>query len=108
MDPLVVYLLAFMWGGMWAGFLQFTKPGRFLAQRRTWITVVVGVGVDVLLMLLLGPTIHVWPEVLGVLGASCVLIIVRSLVNEYRDSEQMLRAAGGATEDDDGEAEADE
>jgi len=43
---LFYYLLALVWGGIWAAFLQWTRPGWFLANKRTWLTVVVGVGVD--------------------------------------------------------------
>jgi len=40
---------ALCWGILLAVFLQFSRMGRFLAVERTWITVVVGVGVDLLI-----------------------------------------------------------
>lgn len=39
-------VLAVIWGGIWAVTLQYVPLGRFLAARRTWLTVVVGVGGD--------------------------------------------------------------
>lgn len=79
--------LAFAWGVIWALFLQFHRYGRWLAVRRTWITVVVGVGVDLaLLALLLDP--HTWATVAAVVAASSVGVIVRSLVNEHSEDVQ--------------------
>lgn len=79
--------LAFVWGVIWALFLQFHRYGRWLAVRRTWITVVVGVGVDLaLLALLLDP--HTWVTVAAVVAASSVGVIVRSLVNEHSEDVQ--------------------
>lgn len=79
--------LAFVWGVIWALFLQFHRYGRWLAVRRTWITVVVGVGVDLaLLALLLDP--HTWVTVATVVAASSVGVIVRSLVNEHSEDVQ--------------------
>lgn len=79
-----VILLAFVWGVLWALFLQFNRWGQWLAQRRTWITVVIGFGVDLaLLAAILEP--HVWVLVSSVIAASAVGIVVRSLVNEHRE-----------------------
>ncbi len=79
--------LAFVWGVIWALFLQFHRYGRWLAVRRTWITVVVGVGVDLGLLLLLVDW-ATWAMVAGVVAASSVGIIVRSLVNEHSEDVQ--------------------
>lgn len=80
-------LLAAVWGVVWALFLQFNHWGRWLAMRRTWATVVVGVGVDVaLLALVLSP--HDVAAVLAVFAASAVGIIARSFVNEHREDVQ--------------------
>ena len=74
--------IAFVWGAVWAMFLQRHSWGRWLAVKRTWLAVVVGVGVDlVILLLILEP--HVWTGVVAVIGASSVGIIVRSLYNEH-------------------------
>lgn len=79
-----VILLAFVWGVLWAAFLQFNRWGQWLAQRRTWITVVIGFGVDLaLLAVILEP--HLWVLVASVIAASAVGIVVRSLVNEHRE-----------------------
>jgi len=79
-----VILLAFVWGVLWALFLQFNRWGQWLAQRRTWITVMIGFGVDLaLLAFILEP--HVWVLVACVIAASAVGIVVRSLVNEHRE-----------------------
>ncbi len=75
---------ALIWGIIWAGFLQMHPWGRWLALRRTWLTVVIGVGVDMALLLLV-LDIHTWTAVATVIAASSVGIIVRSLYNEHAD-----------------------
>lgn len=92
-----VLLLALIWGAIWALFLQLTRPGRFLAFRRTWITVVVGVGVDLLLALVVVPFAHWWPTALLVV-ISGLPIIVRSLYNEQIDEEERIDAIKAAAE----------
>lgn len=80
-------LMAAVWGVVWALFLQFTAYGRWLAVRRTWATVVVGVGVDVaLLALVLTPGDVV--VVLAVFAASAVGIVGRSFLNEHHEDVQ--------------------
>lgn len=76
--------LAAFWGCVWAWALQATGWGRWLALRRTWITVVVGVGGDMAVLLLVLPW-DLWLAVLGVLAASSVGIILRSLLNEWHE-----------------------
>jgi putative flippase GtrA len=58
--------------------------GKWLAIKRTWLTVVVGVGVDLALLLMV-LDIHTWSIVAAVIAASSVGIIVRSLYNEHAD-----------------------
>ena len=78
-------VLAAVWGTGYALFLQ-RYPGRFLAARFTWLTVVVGVGVDVsIVAVTLGWSVAAL--VLGIVGVSAVPIIVRSLYNEMRDQQ---------------------
>lgn len=72
-------LLAFGWGWSWAAYLQFTERGQFLAQKRTWVTVVVGVGVDLLIAWPAG-----WYTITLVIAASSIGIIFRSLSNEEK------------------------
>ena len=76
--------LALMWGIIWAGFLQMHPWGRWLALRRTWLTVVIGVGVDMALLLLV-LDIHTWSTVTAIVAASSIGIIARSLYNEHAD-----------------------
>lgn len=74
--------LAFAWGALWASFLQFTELGRWLADKRTWTTVVAGVGVDLLIALLVVPR-SAWLRISAIITASSIAIIARSLINEY-------------------------
>lgn len=80
-------LLAFVWGIVWAVFLQYHRYGQWLAIRRTWLTVVVGVGVDLALLLLV-LDVHTVAQVAVVVAASSLGIIVRSLVNEHKEDVQ--------------------
>ena len=82
------YLLALIWGAVWAVFLQFHPHGQFLARERTWIAVVAGVGGD-LLVLLFVLSIELWIHVLAVITLSSIAIIARSLINEYNDSREI-------------------
>jgi len=70
-------LLALFWGILWAIFLQHTRAGKFLTEERTWLTVVVGVGVDGAISF--GGD---WWTCAAVLAFSSVGIIARSLLNE--------------------------
>lgn len=80
----LVALLALIWGAIWAAFLQMHPWGQWLAIKRTWLTVVVGIGVDLALLLLV-VDIHTWSTVTAIVAASSVGIIVRSLYNEHAD-----------------------
>ena len=77
-------ILALLWGALWALFLQLHPWGRWLALRRTWLTVVVGVGVDLALLLLILDA-HTWATVVAIVAASSIGIIARSLYNEHAD-----------------------
>lgn len=81
-----VYFLALVWGVVWAVSLQWTAWGRWLAVKRTWITVVIGVGVDGLICLLVLP-FDLWLTAATVVALSSVGIIWRSVVNEWRDEQ---------------------
>ena len=80
--------LGFIWGTLWVLFLQCTEAGQFLALRRTWITVVIGVGGD-LLILLLFLDFTTWLMALAVFATSSISIITGSLVNELRDARDL-------------------
>jgi Na+/melibiose symporter-like transporter len=90
------YLSALIWGGVWAWCLQFTRWGQFLARRRTWFTVVVGIGGDLLLVLWLlleiplDDPLWVWVRICAVIGLSAIGIIIRSLVNEYQENQELI------------------
>lgn len=80
-------LLAGIWGTLYAVALQ-TYPGRFLAARFTWLTVVIGIGVDLAIVaLVLGPDVML--PVAGLIGVSAGPIVARSLVNEMRDQREL-------------------
>jgi hypothetical protein len=94
MELVLCLVLALVWGAFWAVFLQCTDAGRFLALRRAWLAVVIGVGVDVLILLALLP-LELWMQVCAVLAASSVGVIVRSLRNEWREHAELVRGLGG-------------
>jgi len=81
---ITICILAFIWGVIWARYLQFNEMGQFLAQKRTWLTVVIGVGVDLLLLLPLIPK-RTWFKIFTVIGFSSLAIIFRSLWNELSE-----------------------
>jgi len=77
-------ILAVVWGTVWAMALQFTSWGRWLAVRRTWITVVVGVaGVGLIALLVID--FQSWLEFVAIMAASSLGVIIRSLINEFRE-----------------------
>lgn len=86
--------LAVLWGVLWALFLQHVELGRFLAQRRTWLTVVVGVGIDLaILLIILSPWVVL--QILAVVAASAVGIVARSIYNEWADEHELLEELDG-------------
>lgn len=78
-DLLLIFrvFLGFLWGFLWAGILQFTRQGQFLVLKRTWLTVVIGIGVDLLIAYPAD-----WWTIFLVISVSSIGIIFRSLVNE--------------------------
>lgn len=86
------YILAFVWGVLWALCLQLTGWGKFLARRRTWLAVVIGVGADLLILLPILP-LDLWMQMVAIVALSAVGIVVRSVYNEYTETrEEMDRA----------------
>ena len=79
-----VLLLAAVWGVVWALFLQYHPWGQWLAVRRTWLTVVAGIGVDLALLATV-LDLAAWLLVAGVIAASSIGIIARSIANERRE-----------------------
>lgn len=94
MELVLGLVLALIWGGIWAALLQCTRPGRFLAARRAWLAVVVGVGVDLLILLALVP-LGAWLIICAVIMASSVGIIARSIWNELREHVDVMEALRG-------------
>lgn len=86
------YFLALFWGILWAALLQWTQFGRWLAHRRTWLAVVIGVGVDLMLALPLLP-LELWRRLLTIIGLSSLGVIARSLLNELGEERDAIRAA---------------
>ena len=90
--PNIVFgiLLGLAWGIAYAAFLQFTAIGRYIVERVTWLSVVIGVGADLMIAgLFIG-----WPIVLAVgaiIGASSIGIIARSLIHYQKDHDAFLR-----------------
>ena len=86
-------VLGFIWGGILAGFLQFTPLGHFLYRKRTWLTVVMGVGVD---LLIAWPVVErqSWWIFVGIIALSGVLIFARSLANEMGEWGELLEFNG--------------
>lgn len=76
--------LACFWGIVLACLLQFTKRGRWLAAKRTYIAVIIGVGVDLLLMLYF-LSITQWLQVVVVVTVSGIGLIARSIYNESQE-----------------------
>ena len=87
---ILAVVAAVIWGVMWAWFLQVSFHGRFLAARMTWLSVVVGVGIDLVILYFVLP-FEAWLQVCLVVAGSSIAIIIRSLVNEARDTRKYLQ-----------------
>jgi hypothetical protein len=83
--------LEITWGVLWAVFLQYTWPGRYLVRRKAWATVVIGVGGTVALA---RPVIDEssWWRVCLAFVLSSAGIVARSLANEQRLERVLYRA----------------
>ncbi len=87
-------ILAGVWGCIWAALLQHTTWGRFLALRRAWLAVVIGIGVDLLILLAVIP-LTAWLSICAIIACSAIGIIGRSLANEQRDHREIMEAVRG-------------
>ncbi|MEM7347998.1 MAG: hypothetical protein AAF485_27510 [Chloroflexota bacterium] len=95
-DPIVSFAIdltlflrlfgGFLWGFLWAAILQWTRKGKFLAEERTWLTVVIGIGVDLIIAYPAN-----WWVIAGVIVCSSVGIIWRSLHNELHQPPKFNR-----------------
>lgn len=72
----------FVWGACFAIFLQKHRYGQFLVRERTWITVVIGIGIDFLIAYRAD-----WDTTLLVVCVSSIGIIIRSLYNESNEAQ---------------------
>lgn len=98
-------LLALLWGLVWAGVLWGTGWGRWVRLRRTWLSVVIGVGGDLLVMgLVMG--LEVWLAAWLIVAASAVGIVGLCWVGEYREHREEMAsfdsAASGRSAQDGG------
>lgn len=82
MDLPFCLVLAGFWGVFWALFLQCTRPGKFLAEKRAWLAVCIGIGVDLLILLVVLPLTD-WLKLCAVIGVSAIGMVARSLWNEF-------------------------
>ena len=96
----ICYLFAVLWGFAWAWCLDNTRRGRFLVNRRTWLTVVIGIGVDGLLylpVLYLMPAgqepVLIWLRLVAILALSAIGIVKRSVDQEYEQEREVLDGA---------------
>ncbi len=78
----IAFISAFVWGVLWSLFLQLHPLGRFLVVKRTWITVVIGVGMNLLIALMV-LEFHAWVTLVVIFAFSSVGIITRSMLNEF-------------------------
>lgn len=81
--------LALIWGLLWALVLQYVPLGRFLAARRSWLAVVIGIAGDLLLLRTVLSQSS-WLRVTSILAASSIGMILRGLLNEWHDHQAML------------------
>lgn len=91
------FFLAFIWGVIWALTIQHVPLAAYLAQKRTWMTVVAGVGVDLAIGLLAvsdaSSPIGMWALQFAIIALSSIGIIARSIINEWREQKEIINAA---------------
>lgn len=91
----LVLILALIWGGVWALFLEYVPFGKWLAAKRVWMTVVIGIGVDLGIL----ATALEWQTfwlVCGVIAASSIGVICRSLAHEMHEWHALMEQSRGA------------
>jgi len=91
MDTATIFglVIAAIWGVLWATFLNHTYAGRFMAARLTWLTVVIGIGVDLIIALFIVP-LDAWLRIAGIITASSIAVIARSLINQSADHRDLI------------------
>lgn len=88
-------LLALIWSCLVAAFIGATKQGRWVAEHLTWLTVVVGVGGDLLIMLLVADAQGrvLWWHVLAVFVVSGIPVSVQNIGKLYRKWLEVMDVA---------------
>ena len=78
-------LLAVIWGCIVAAFIQFTPVGRFMANRMTWFLVALGMGGDLLIMLLFldGDGRILWWQGVAVIALSSIAVSAQGIAEFY-------------------------
>ena len=82
-------LLGALWGIGWAMFLWMSAVGRWLRLRRTWLTVVVGVGMD-LLIVRMAVDVAAWLVMVGVVACSGQGVVAMAWGGEYGDHRELM------------------
>ena len=77
------FVISAIWGALWALFIHKTRVGRWLRLYRTWVTVVIGVGVDIVIVGWLWSWTVAQPALIALVGSG-IPIIFASLLLEYR------------------------
>ena len=98
-STLSAVFLALFWGITYALFLQFTTLGRWLCNRRTYMTVVIGIGVDLLILALVIP-LETLTTVTFIIALSSIGIIARSIYNELAEHRELERINAHAASSD--------
>lgn len=77
-----VLLAAFAWGVCVACFMEFTAIGKFIAERLTWFIVALGVGGDLLLLLLLMDANGrvLWWQLVATISLSSIAVSARGIL----------------------------
>lgn len=90
-----VLLSAFVWGVCVACFLQFTAIGKFIAERLTWFIVALGMGGDLLLLLLLMDSSGrvLWWQLVATIALSSIAVSVRGILQLVAYFRSMMDAA---------------
>lgn len=90
-----VLLSAFVWGVCVACFLHFTNLGKFIALHLTWLSVALGMGGDLLLLLLLlDDTGRVlWWQAVATIALSSIAVSVRGILQLVAYFRSMMDAA---------------
>lgn len=81
------------WGTAWASFLGFTDAGKFMTRRRTWLTVVIGVGGTLAIARMVLPVVVLVRMLLAFVFSGLPLII-QGLGEEF-NLDRVLLARGG-------------